>query len=261
MKICTYNVNSIRARKDLILDWLNHRGRDIDILCLQEIKMREETFPFEELEAAGFHSEVFGQKAYNGLAICSRTPANDVQKGFGDPDLDSQSRLISARIGDLPVVNAYAPHGDIRGTEKFQYKQDWYSAFLSFLEKRYNPRDPLVVVGDLNVAYTDLDVYDAEILADSIGTMPEERALLKALFEWGLVDPFRRLYPDRKQFTWWDYRTAGIWRDEGMRIDYILCTESLLPQINAVEVDLWPRKRRFPTPSDHAPLLAELAAG
>lgn len=259
MKIFTYNVNSIKARKDLLLSWLEHRGGDIDILCFQELKMIEETFPSEEFEALGYCSAVFGQKAYNGVAICAKAPIQKVRIGFGNPDWDRQSRLIAAQIGDLKIVNVYAPHGGLRGTEKFQYKQDWYTVFLSYLEERYTRQDRLLVLGDMNIAFTDRDVYDAEALADTIGTMPEERALLQSLFDWGLVDSFRKLYPDRKQFTWWDYRTAGIWRDEGMRIDYILCTESLMPEIINLDVDLWPRKRRHPTPSDHAPLLAELA--
>jgi exodeoxyribonuclease III len=258
MKICTFNVNSIKARKDLVIDWLEHRGSDVDILCFQELKMVEETFPFEALESAGFHSAVFGQKAYNGVAICSKSPLQMVQKGIGDSELDQQSRLIAARIGDLHIINIYAPHGGERSTEKFQYKQDWYKAFLSFLDKNFAPEDKLIVMGDLNVAFTDRDVYDAEVLADTIGTMPEERGLLNSLFEWGLIDSFRALFPTKTQFTWWDYRTAGIWRDEGMRIDYILATDTLIPSIKNLEVDLWPRKRRHPTPSDHAPLLAEL---
>jgi len=259
MKICTFNVNSIKARKDLILSWLGHRGQDLDIICFQELKMIEETFPFEEFESLGYFSVVYGQKAYNGVAICAKAPIHTVQKGFGNPLWDEQSRLIAAKVGDLHIVNAYAPHGDVRGKEKHRYKQDWYRAFLSYLGEKYTSQDRLIVLGDMNIAFTDQDVYDAEVLADTIGTMPEERTLLQALFDWGLVDSFRKLYPERKQFTWWDYRTAGIWRDEGMRIDYILCTTTLLPLVKNLDVDLWPRKRRSPTPSDHAPLIAELS--
>ena len=258
MKICTFNVNSIKARKDLVMSWLEHRRRDIDILCFQELKMIEETFPSEEFKSLGYYSAVFGQKAYNGVAICAKSPIQTVQKGFGNPHWDTQSRLIAAQVGDLHIVNAYAPHGDLRGKEKFQYKQDWYRAFLSYLEERYTNHDRLIVLGDMNIAFTDQDVYDAEALADTIGTMPEERALFQALFDWGLIDSFRMLYPDKKQYTWWDYRTAGIWRDEGMRIDYLLCTAALMPLIKSLDVDLWPRKRRSPTPSDHAPLVVEL---
>lgn len=261
MIICTFNVNSIKARKDLILAWLEHRSYDIDILCFQELKTEETSFPFQDFQSLGYQSTVFGQKTYNGVAICSKLPIDKASRGFGEDEWDRQSRLITARIGDIHIINAYAPHGDLRATEKFQYKQGWYKTLLSYLKKNFSRDASLLLVGDLNIAFTDSDVYDADALADTIGTMPEERALLQSLYDWGLFDSFRYLYPDQRKFTWWDYRTAGIWRDEGMRIDYILCTEGLLPRIQSLDVDLWPRKRRKPTPSDHAPVLVELKSG
>jgi len=255
MKICTFNVNSMRARKDLVFEWLNHRQGDIDILCFQEIKTVDEGFPVEDFRSMGYESAVFGQKSYNGVAICSRFPLADLARGFGRAEWDTQSRLISAEIEGITLINAYAPHGGLRGTEKYQYKQGWYTAFLDYLRENFSASDPLIVTGDLNVAHADSDVYDATALADTIGTMPEERALLEMLFDWGLIDGFRRMNPEKRMFTWWDYRTAGIWRDEGMRIDYFLCTAALWPRIKEIDIDLWPRRRRVPTPSDHAPLL------
>jgi exodeoxyribonuclease-3 len=258
MKICTFNVNSIRVRKDLIIEWLKHRNDDIDILCFQELKGLDPLFPYEDFENMGYFCEVFGQKAYNGVAICSKVPLEDVQKGLGKTKWDEQKRFIAATIDGIRILNVYAPHGDLRGEEKFEYKQGWYKELISVLKNQSTPNDPLLIVGDFNVAREDRDVYDAEVLKGGIGTLPEERERFEELLEWGLIDTFRHKYPDKIQFTWWDYIGGAIWRDQGMRIDYILCTESLTDKIDSVDVDLWPRKRRKPKPSDHAPLIASL---
>ncbi|MFQ6037743.1 MAG: exodeoxyribonuclease III [Candidatus Aminicenantales bacterium] len=258
MKISTFNVNSVNARKDLIQDWLKHRGEDIDVLCLQEIKCIDEQFPAEPFTRKGFSCAVFGQKGYNGVAVCSRIPIKDVKMGLGDPEWDEQKRVLTIAIDRLSVINVYAPHGGLRGEEKFTYKLDWYQKFLKTLDKRYSPEDPLILVGDFNVARDDLDVYDPQALADTIGTMAEEREAFQALLAWGLSDAFRHLHPNERSFTWWDYIGGAIWRNEGMRIDYILCTRALLDRVKEVEVDLWPRRRRSPAPSDHAPVIATL---
>lgn len=259
MKICTYNVNSINARKELILSWLDHRGHDVDILCFQELKSIDELFPYSDFEKRGYSCEVFGQRTYNGVAICTKRPLEKVKKGFAENGWDDQKRLITAQIQGMTVINIYAPHGGERGSDKFFYKQEWYKHLLAFLNQNYSAQDPLIIVGDFNVTRNDDDVYSPEILADTIGTMPEERAALEELISWGLIDGFRHVFPEKKQFTWWGYMGGAIWKDEGMRIDYILFTESTLDHLKDIEVDLWPRKRRAPTPSDHAPLIASLA--
>lgn len=261
MKICTFNVNSIRARQELVLEWLSHRGYDIDILCLQELKTEDTSFPAAEFEGIGYRCHVFGQKAYNGVAILTKSKPDKVEKGFAHPAWDEQRRFLSVRTEGIHVLNVYAPHGDVRGTEKFLYKLKWYEHLVSFLSQKFAPQDPVLIVGDFNVAHQAIDVYSPEALADTIGTMPEERAAFKSLLDWGLVDVFRRLYPERRQFTWWDYIGGAIWKDQGMRLDYILATQRLLRRIQAVEVDLWPRKRQKPTPSDHAPVIAEVDLG
>lgn len=258
MKVCSFNVNSVKARKDLVLGWLDRRGNDIDVLCLQETKTEDGAFPAADFESRGYGAEVYGQKAYNGVAILSKIPAAAAVRGFGETPWDDQKRLIRARIAGLEIIDVYAPHGDVRGTDKFDFKQRWYGNLLRYLEANFSPADPLLLVGDFNVARGDIDVYSPEALEDTIGTMPEERRALEALLGWGLVDAFRELYPEKKQFTWWDYVGGHIWKDKGMRLDYALCTKSVLPKISAVEVDLWPRKRRQPTPSDHAPLVIDI---
>jgi exodeoxyribonuclease-3 len=258
MKICTFNVNSIRVRKDLIVEWLKHRNEDIDILCFQELKAMDSLFPYEDFENLGFQCEVFGQKAYNGVAICSKLPFKDIQKGLGDATWDEQKRFIAATINGIRIINIYAPHGGLLGEEKFDYKQGWYKKLISNLDNSSSPNDPIMIVGDLNVAHEDRDVYDAEAQEGGIGTLQEERERFEELLKWGLVDAFRHKYPDKIQFTWWDYIGGAIWRDQGMRIDYALCTESLIHRVDSVDIDLWPRKRREPKPSDHAPLIATL---
>jgi exodeoxyribonuclease-3 len=258
MKICTWNVNSIKARMGLILPWLNHRKNDIDILCFQEIKTIEPGFPLDVFEKIGFQCHVLGQKSYNGVATCTKLPVESVQKGFGDQDWDEQKRILRTKIQGIHLLNIYAPHGSERGSEKFDYKQNWYKKLITFLEESYSPEDTVLILGDFNVAHKDLDVYAPEKLKDSIGTMAEERAVFEQLLNWGLIDVYRHYYPEKRQFTWWDYVGGAIWKDEGMRIDYALGTTSLVDKMSLVEVDLWPRKRKTPTPSDHAPLIIDL---
>jgi len=260
LKICTFNVNSIRVRKDLIIEWLEHRNEDIDILCFQELKAIDSLFPYEDFERLGYQCEVFSQKTYNGVAICSKYSLTEIQKGLGNDIWDAQKRLISVTANGVRIMNIYAPHGDLQGTEKFAYKKDWYKELLIFLDKNFSPIDPIFIVGDFNVAREDMDVYDPEALKDSIGTLPEERKSFETLLQWGFIDTFRHKYPDKKQFTWWDYIGGAIWRDQGMRIDYALCTESMIHKVESVEVDLWPRRRREPKPSDHAPLIVSLTS-
>ncbi|MBN1221978.1 MAG: exodeoxyribonuclease III [Candidatus Aminicenantes bacterium] len=261
MKICTFNVNSIRVRAGLILDWIRHRNDDLDVLCFQELKVVEELFPRDEFERSGFHCQVFGQKTYNGVAICTKGPLEDGQKGFGDAEWDEQKRFLSCRYKGIRIINVYAPHGDLKGMPKFEYKQGWYRRLIAHLNSHHSPKDPILIVGDFNVAREDRDVYNPIALKDSIGTLPEERAVFEELLDWGFVDTFRFKYPDSKQFTWWDYIGGAIWKDEGMRIDYALCTESLKKSVAGVEVDIWTRKRRQPKPSDHAPLIVTLDLG
>lgn len=260
MIICTFNVNSIRIRKDLIINWLKQRNEDIDVLCFQELKVTDPLFSYEDFEKVGYQCEVFGQKTYNGVAICSKFALTEIQKGFGNTSWDEQKRIIAATANGVRIMNIYAPHGDLQGIEKFDYKQGWYRELISFLDKNHSPNDPILIVGDFNVARKDKDVYDPEALRGTIGTLPEERDAFEGLLQWGLIDTYRYKNPDKTQFTWWDYIGGAIWRDLGMRIDYVLCTESIIPRIESVDVDLWPRRRREPKPSDHAPLIVKLTS-
>jgi exodeoxyribonuclease-3 len=262
MKICTFNVNSIKARKDLVIEWLNHRNNDIDVLCFQEIKVEDKNFPYEDFKKLGYvYQDISGQKGYNGVATLSKLEISHYQKGLNHEYFDVQKRVLIDKITEkeIFVINTYAPHGDLRGGEKYYYKLDWYKHFINFLKENFDfENQKIILLGDLNIALEDIDVYDPVLLTDSIGTMPEERELLRQLLNLGLIDTFRYLYPNKQQFTWWDYIGGAIWRNEGMRIDYILVSKPLLQYIKDVEVDLWPRRRRSPKPSDHAPVILDL---
>ncbi len=255
MKISTFNVNSIRARKELIVRWLTEKEKEIDILCFQEVKVEKKLFPYEDFEKLGFHCYVYSQKGYNGVATLTKKEAVEIVEGIGDSYFDQQKRVLTTKIDDLWIINVYAPHGDMRGTEKYYYKLDWYKKFLEFISQNFSPEDKVVLLGDLNVALEEMDVWNPELLKDSIGTMEEEREALRKILDWGFVDCFRYLYPDKKQFTWWDYIGGAIWKNEGMRIDYILATKPLIQNLTDVYVDLWTRRRRNPKPSDHAPVI------
>jgi len=256
MKIATFNVNSIRARKDLIIKWLTQKI-ELDVLCLQELKCIDKEFPYEDFEKIGFKCEVFGQKAYNGVAICSKFDFENVQKGFNNEFWDQEKRFIRAKIKGIDILNIYAPHGDIEG-ERHLYKLNFFKFLKEYISKNFDLKnDQICVVGDMNVARDDIDVWDSELLRGTIGFMDDEREVFEDFLKVGLIDTFRKLHPKSHGFTWWDYRNAAIWRDLGMRIDYILTSTKLFEKLESVEVDLWTRRRRSPTPSDHAPVIAK----
>ena len=258
-KIATFNVNSIRSRIDLIATWLDEKNA-VDILCMQELKCEAQQFPKERFEKLGYeHIAINGQKRYNGVAICSKIAFNDIKTIFDDDLLDSQKRLVQVIIGDLVILNVYAPHGDTdEHSEKYQFKMDFYDALHRYIKRLQQAYQKIVLVGDLNVALEKIDVYDPELFKGKVGFLATEKEKLKTLLQEGLLDCYRQKYPDSRAFTWWDYRTAGIWRDEGMRIDYILATEAVIKACKEIKVDLWTRRRRSPTPSDHAPLVGML---
>ncbi|WP_456383329.1 exodeoxyribonuclease III [Persephonella sp.] len=254
MKICTFNVNSIRARKELIIRWLTEKETDIDILCLQEIKVEDGLFPYEDFEKLGYTAIVYGQKGYNGVATLSRIPVEQVIKGLSDEYFDSQKRVLTTKIGGIWFVNTYAPHGGLRGEDKYYYKLDWYKKYREFV-KSFSPEEKVILLGDFNVALEGIDVWNPDVLKDSIGVMEEERQALMSVIQPDFVDAFRYLYPDKKQFTWWDYIGGAVWRNEGMRIDYIFVRKNLIDRVRDVYVDMWTRRRRSPKPSDHAPVI------
>ena len=255
ISLCTFNVNSIRSRVALIERWLKEK-RNIDILCFQEIKCEEERFPADVFESMGYQCAINGQKRLNGVAICSKLPLHDIKTGFDNEYLDRDSRLIQATIKETVILNCYVPRGGLEGSDPYLYKMRFYDALTAYTKTLLKNDKKVVLLGDFNVALEEKDLYDKEAFEGAVGFLPSEREKLKQLLSVGLTDCFRKVHPNEKAFTWWDYRNAAIWRNEGMRIDYILASESLCQNIESIDIDLWTRRRRTPTPSDHAPVVA-----
>ena len=254
MKLVTWNVNSIRQRRERLLALLARHAPDV--VCLQETKVVDGDFPAEELRAAGYESVAVGQKAYNGVAILAREVLADVAKGFRDGGDDSQARLLTASVAGVRVICAYAPNGQSVGSEKYAFKLEWYERLRKLLEREADPARELALVGDFNVAPADLDVHDPELWRGQVLCSDAERAALARVCDWGLADAFRAKYPERVAFTWWDYRELGFPKNKGLRIDHVLLTRPLSARLDDVVIDRQERKGKGA--SDHAPVMAVL---
>jgi exodeoxyribonuclease III len=255
MKIATWNVNSVRARQQRLLDWLQQVQPDV--LCLQELKTKEESFPYDAIREAGYHAAVFGQKTYNGVAVLSRTPPGKVECGWGHGGDDQQARLLAVEVGGVRVISAYVPNGEQVGSAKYVYKLDWMGRLRSYLESRYTPMTPLVLCGDFNVARDDLDVSHPVQWANSVLCYQSARLALGRILDWGLVDVFRQRHPEGGIYSWWDYRMLAFPKNDGLRLDYIFATEPLAQRCTWAEVDR--EQRKGEKPSDHAPVVTEFA--
>lgn len=252
MKLTTWNVNGIRARLAHVIDFL--RDERPDVLCLQETKVVDEQFPREPLEDEGYNLEVFGQKSYNGVAILSRHPVEQVVRGFpGDGD-GADRRAIGCIVGDLMVLDLYVPNGQEVGAEKYRYKLDWMRRLRAFLDSDYVPTEKVALVGDFNVAIDDRDVHDPAAWHEKILCSTPERNALQHVLSWGLSDLLRKHHEEGGIYTWWDYRTAKMRLGDGLRIDYVFGTEALARTCTDVIVHTDVRQK--PTPSDHAPVTA-----
>ena len=251
MNITTFNVNSIRARLDRLLAWIDDRSPDV--LCLQELKCTEAELPRAELERRGYHVHISGQKSWNGVAILAREPLTDVEIDLPWPG-DVQARGISARVGGVRIVNLYVVNGQDTQSDKYPYKLEW----LRHLREWVAPRagEPMVVCGDFNIAPADLDVYDPAGWKEQVLCSTPERQALQAVLDLGFTDAFRKLHPDRRQFTWWDYRSSGFEQNKGVRIDHHLVSAAAWPRVLDVTVDMDERGR--PQASDHAPVTLHL---
>jgi exodeoxyribonuclease-3 len=252
MKLATWNVNSIRAREDRLVRWLD--AARPDVVCLQELKVTEDAFPAERLRAAGYEAAVFGQKTYNGVAILSRAPLAEVERGTGDGD--AAARLVAATVGDVRVVSVYAPNGAVVGSDKWAYKLEWYARLRAWLGRRFSPADRLALCGDWNVAPEPRDVCDPAAWEASVLFHPEARRALERVRAWGLADAFRVHCEGAGFYTWWDYRMLAFPRDRGLRIDHVLLTERLARRCRAATIARDERKGE--QPSDHVPVVVEI---
>jgi exodeoxyribonuclease-3 len=253
MRVATFNTNSIRARLPAILDWLDREGPDI--LCLQETKVQDKDFPSAQFEEKGYEVVYRGQKSYNGVAMISGTPPEQVRMNLYQRP-EEEARFISARIRGFPVINVYVPQGVAPGTGKFIYKLRWLEDLLDYLKQHHDPGEPLLLAGDFNVAIEDMDVYDPEGLRGEVGFHPDEQAAFREILKWGLVDVFRKHHPEAGHYTFWDYRIPNaLKRKMGWRIDYLLATKPLAVSSHRAWIDTEERIRK--KPSDHTFLVAE----
>ncbi|MBI2817955.1 MAG: exodeoxyribonuclease III [Acidobacteria bacterium] len=253
MFINNYNVNSIRKRLHIVLEWLSrHRP---DILCLQETKVQDQEFPVGAFKDAGYYVYFRGMKGYNGVATISLRQADTVVYGFEEgPDIED-ARLLQTVINGSTILNTYIPQGYRINSDKYQFKLKWFARFRRYLEKNLNPAKPVVWLGDLNVAPEPIDVYHPDRRVNDVDFHIDARNAYKNVVSWGFVDVFRKLHPDRVQYTYWDYFRNAFENNWGWRIDHILATYPLANCCAAADVDLEPRKA--PSASDHTVAWAE----
>lgn len=266
MKITTWNVNSIRTRLGQVVNWLQENP--VDVLCLQETKVIDADFPRSPFTDLGYHLYLSGQKAYNGVAILSRTPLSEVSVGFApilksqgeplDPLLDEQKRLITGVFdSNMRIINLYVPNGAAVDSEKYAYKLHWLKTLRAYLQTLLsNQPSALLLCGDFNIALEDRDIHDPQDRENQIMASDLERQALRAILKLGLADVFRKFTLEGGHFSWWDYRAAAFRRNRGWRIDHHYLTPDLYEQAIACRIDIAPRK--LPQPSDHTPVTVEL---
>jgi exodeoxyribonuclease-3 len=272
MRIATWNVNSLKARMEKVEWWLARAQPDV--LLLQETKLADAEAPVLPFRMAGYELLHHGEGRWNGVAIASRIGAEDIVTNFGDgPVRDSgpgaagleeedfnpldEARMLSAVIGGIRFVALYAPNGRVVGSPFYVGKLAWFDRAARWLRESRDPAEALVLGGDLNVAPTDIDVWDPRAAHGGTHVSEPERAAFRSLLEWGLVDGYRLLRPEKDRFTWWDYRAGMFHKNYGMRIDHLLPSAAVAGRVVAAEIDREARKGT-PTPSDHAPLVLDL---
>jgi len=267
MRIATWNVNSLRARMDRVLAWLE-RARP-DVLLMQETKVQDGSVPRDVFHDAGYEIAHHGQGQWNGVAVLSRVGLEAVITNFGRPleavrDPDSlevnplaEARMIAATCGGVRVVSLYAPNGRSVGSPHYAAKLDWFELLGDWLREAADMSEPLVLGGDLNVAPADIDVWDPVACAAGTHVSPPERQAFDRLLALRLTDAYRLRHSEPGRYTWWDYRSGNFHKNIGMRIDHLLISDPLVPRVVWTEIDREARKGK-PTPSDHAPLVMDL---
>lgn len=262
MLIATFNVNSIKARLPYVLHWLN--ARQPDLVCVQELKLPNEQFPHEALEAAGYGAMVHGQPRWNGVAVLFKRASfgDDVevlQAGLPGADEDG-ARLITVRAKEIWATSVYVPNGKTIAHDDFVMKLGWLEGLRKYLKDNVDMDAPGFVGGDYNVVPASIDSHNAEAFAGKIFHTEQEQGLIRGLQEDGFVDLYRTLEPEGRMFSWWDYRAGSFHKNKGLRIDLLLATQSLFKRATKAWVDRDYRKKKDgETPSDHAPVFAEIS--
>ena len=262
MLIASWNVNSVRTRQDHVLAWL--QSHQPDLLCLQETKVDDPLFPQTAFESIGYRVSFHGQKSYNGVALISRVPLEDVRCGFiaelpNDAEaasLGEQKRVISALLDGVRVLNLYVPNGSSLSSEKYPYKLAWLGCLKRYLDAQAERGEPLCMVGDFNIALEARDIHDPDRLDGSVMASDAERAALHGALGDRLQDAFRMFEPDAGHWSWWDYRTGAWDRDRGWRIDHIYLCDELMGLARSCTIHK--QVRGNPQPSDHAPVSVDL---
>lgn len=254
MRIATFNVNSIRSRMEVLTRWLTEQQPDV--LALQETKVQDSEFPLTELLNTGYHVTLRGQLKNNGVALLSRRrPDNVIMRLEGD--MQDEARFMEASFGNVTVINTYVPQGYAIGTERFQYKLDWFGLLRAHLERCHHRDQRLIWVGDFNAALTDIDVYDPKKLWGSVCYCQPAKEALQNVIDWGFIDLLRSFHPEAGQYTFWDYRIPGaLKRNLGWRLDYIMATPPAAAACTNCRIDAAPRG--WDKPSDHTFVIADV---
>lgn len=256
MKIATWNVNSVKARAQHLVDWLGQFQPDV--VCLQELKCTEDDFPAMEVQAAGYRFAVAGQKTYNGVAILSKLPMEVTATRLPGDETDEQARYIEAVIdGDVRVASIYLPNGNPLGSDKFGYKLAWMARLKAHAQSLLRTEEPVVLAGDYNVIPEAGDCYDPKAFADDALFQPGSRAAFRSILHLGYTEAYRALHSELGRFSWWDYRAGGWAKDHGVRIDHLLLSPQAADRLEACDIDRTPRA--WEKPSDHTPVWIELA--
>ena len=253
MKVATFNVNSLRKRLAIVLEWVE-RNRP-DVLCLQETKVEDAKFPLLAFAGTGYHVSFRGMKGYNGVAVLSTKQPEKVAHGFDDDGDPDDSRLLHVVIEGISIVNTYVPQGFEIDSPKYAYKLAWFRRLRRYFEQHFSPDQGVIWCGDVNVAPRPMDVHSPEKHLKHVCYHEDARKAYAETVAWGFVDVFTKLYPDRQQYTFWDYRRpSSLEANKGWRIDHILATPGLAGRCTAIDVDLEPRRAQ--DPSDHTFLWA-----
>ena len=254
MRIATFNCNSVRSRLDAVLRWLADHAPDV--LCLQETKAQDAEFPADAFRLAGWHVAFRGEKSYNGVAIVSKRPADEVSFGLDSEPADP-TRLAHARFGLLHVVDTYVPQGREIDHAMYAYKLAWFARLKKYFEKHFTPATPLLWCGDLNVARNPIDVANPETKKDHVCYHQAVRDAFEDVLAFGFTDLFRKHNPELVDYSFYDYRAPfNPDQKRGWRVDYVLATNPLAQKSVGAAIDVVPRTR--PKPSDHVPLYADI---
>ncbi|MBS0533422.1 MAG: exodeoxyribonuclease III [Proteobacteria bacterium] len=261
MRIATWNVNSIRQRLDSLQAWLKERAPDI--VCLQEIKCQDDAFPRETFEAMGYNVAVHGQKTFNGVALLSKLPFDEVAPGLIGDEADVQARfleaLVSTKGGVVRVVSLYLPNGNPAPGDKYDYKLRWMDRLIAFARERLKLEEPLVLAGDYNVIPAPLDAKRPEVWTNDALFLPQTRERFRALINLGFTDAIRAVNDDGGVYSFWDYQ-AGAWqKNDGIRIDHLLLSPQAADRLTDAGIDK--HVRSWDKPSDHVPVYVDLDIG